>query len=78
MDTSYSLLYYQTDSVIDNLIYCMRSMKFDKIFYGSDYPDRSIKTSLEMSIDILKKKGLTDIQLKKILFENANNFFKWG
>ena len=56
----------------------MRSMKFDKIFYGSDYPDRSIKTSLDMSMKILKKKGLTDIQLKKILFENANSFFKWG
>ena len=78
MDISYSFLYYQSDSVIDNIIYCMRSMKFDKIFYGSDYPDRSIKTSLEMSMKILKKKGLTDTQLQKILFENSNSFFKWG
>ena len=77
MDFSYSLLYYQNNSTINDIIYCMKSMKFNKIFYGSDYPDRSIIKSYNMSIEILKKHGLSDLELNKILYLNANNFFNW-
>ena len=77
MDISYSLLYYRGSSVVDNLLYAMRSMRFDRIFYGSDYPDRSIKDSLDLSLKILLEKGLTNEELDKILSVNAINFFKW-
>ena len=75
MDFSYSLLYYQNNSTINDIIYCMKSMKFNKIFYGSDYPDRSIIKSYNMSIEILKKHGLSEKELNKILYLNANEFF---
>jgi len=77
MDFSYSLLYYRDSSVISDMIYCMKSMKFEKIFYGSDYPDRSIIKSYQMSIDVLKKYGLNDDELHKIMYLNASNFFNF-
>ena len=44
--TAYSLLYYLESNVSKDIIYAMKSMKFDKIMYGSDYPDRNIKDTL--------------------------------
>jgi len=77
MDFSYSLLYYKDNSTISDIIYSMKSMKFNKIFYGSDYPDRSIINSYKMSKDILIKHGLSDLELDKLFFSNSNKFFNW-
>jgi predicted TIM-barrel fold metal-dependent hydrolase len=77
MDTSYSLLYYRNSEVVKNMVYAMRSMKFDRIFYGSDYPDRDIEVSKNSSIAVLKEFGLNEDELTKILSTNAINFFKW-
>jgi predicted TIM-barrel fold metal-dependent hydrolase len=77
MDTSYSLLYYRGSAVIQNLVYAMRSMRFDRIFYGSDYPDRPIKDSLNLSIGLLRSEGLTQEEIEKILSGNVIKFFQW-
>ena len=77
LDTSYSLLYYQKSTVPINMVYAMHSMKFDRIFYGSDYPDRDINTSLRQSLDFLISQGLSDEQLSKIMGGNACKFFGW-
>jgi predicted TIM-barrel fold metal-dependent hydrolase len=76
-DISYSWLYYQSSSVIGDMAYAMRSMKFDRVFYGSDYPDRPIQISLDMSINLLKKHNLSEAEFKKIMFENARDFYNW-
>ncbi len=76
-DFSYSLLYYQMSSIPIDMIYAMRSMKFDRIFYGSDYPDRSISASLKLTLKILESQNLTESELDKIMFRNAQNFFLW-
>jgi predicted TIM-barrel fold metal-dependent hydrolase len=76
-DISYSWLYYQKSSIPVNMVYAMRSMKFDRIFYGSDYPDRPIATSLQQSLEFLAGQGLTDEQFAKIMSGNACDFFGW-
>ena len=70
MDTSYSLLYYRGSSIVKNMIYSMRSMKFERIFYGSDYPDRPVKESLDQSVEIFRTNGLCDEEINKILSLN--------
>ena len=75
MDCSYSLLYYQGSPTLKNLVYAMKSMKMNRIFYGSDYPDREIKESLELSCKVLREEGITGSELHKLLYENANIFF---
>jgi predicted TIM-barrel fold metal-dependent hydrolase len=76
-DISYSLLYYQKSSIPINMVYAMHSMKFDRIFYGSDYPDRPIGSSLHQSLEFLVEQALTESQLYKIMGGNACDFFKW-
>lgn len=76
-DFSYSLLYYQTSSVPADMVYAMRSMRFERIFYGSDYPDRPIGASLQMALDCLRKQGLSDSELTRVMSGNAQQFFGW-
>lgn len=76
-DFSYSLLYYQTSSVPGDMVYAMRSMKFERIFYGSDYPDRSVSVSLERSLEYLRGSGISGVELDKIMGSNAQRFFGW-
>ena len=77
MDLSYSLLYFQSSSIPDNMIYAMKSMKFNKIFYGSDYPDRSVTETLQKSLEFFESKKLTSKEVDKILFLNAKDFYGW-
>ena len=77
MDMSYSLLYYRSSAVPMNMVYAMRSMRFDKIFYGSDYPDRSLIESLNSSIEVLRANGVGEPELRKLLSGNACRFFGW-
>ena len=74
-DISFSLLYYMNSPVVNNLIYCMKSMNFNRIFYGSDYPDRGIKETLEQSINIFKKNHVDQINIDKLLFKNWKSFY---
>lgn len=76
-DFSFSLLYYQGSSVPTDMVYAMRSMKFERILYGSDYPDRSISVSLDRSLDFLKSQNITDDQLERIMFQNAREILGW-
>lgn len=76
-DFSYSLLYYQSSSVPKDMVYAMRSMRFKRIFYGSDYPDRTISDSLGGTLDYLSSQGLDKEELGKIMGLNAREFFGW-
>ena len=76
-DTSYSLLYYRNSSISSDIVYAMRSMKFDRIFYGSDYPDRTISNTIRESEIFLRNQGLNENELLKIMSSNAQKFFDW-
>jgi len=77
LDSSYSILYYQESSLCKDFIYAMKSMKFDKIFYGSDYPDRSIEDTFNQKLKIFKKHGVSEVQMGKVFYKNAYNFFQF-
>ena len=76
-DTSYALLYYRGSAVVQNMVYAMRSMRFERIFYGSDYPDRTVKDTLEKSYNLLKEYDLSEDEITKILYTNAKEFLDW-
>jgi len=77
LDFSYSLLYFEGSSVVQDIIFAMKSLRFNKVFYGSDYPDRSINISLNKTLDILHKHGLTEEEINKIMGKNIKSFFGW-
>ena len=77
-DFSYSLLYFQKSSVLNDILFAMRSLKCERLFYGSDYPDRSIADTIKQSLEILEGAGFTDAELDRLLFKNAKEFFNWN
>jgi predicted TIM-barrel fold metal-dependent hydrolase len=52
-------------------------MKFERIFYGSDYPDRTIFDTLKQSQKLMVEYGLNENEMSKILYSNAKEFFEW-
>jgi len=77
LDCSLSVMYYRGSHVEQDLIYAMKNLKFEKIFYGSDYPDRPIADTLRGSVEVFEKYGMTAWQIDKILYKNAQTFFEW-
>ncbi len=75
MDMSYSLLYYRGSSVPKDMVYAMRSMKFRRIFYGSDYPDRPLGDSLSLTLGLLRALGLDELEIRVLMHSNAEEFF---
>jgi len=69
-DVSYSLLYYASP-VLEALIYCMESIRYERVTFGTDYPDRPLKTSVERSLALLDKFGVTGEAREKLLWKNA-------
>ena len=45
-DISYSLLYYKSP-VVDSLFYALESIRYEKVLFGTDYPDRPLGISVE-------------------------------
>lgn len=78
LDMSFSLLYYRGSSVVSDLMYCFKSMRFERVFFGSDYPDRPIGESLDSSLLEFKRAKLSDAEQEKLLFLNAKEFFGWN
>ncbi len=74
-DISYSFLYFRESSLIKDMIYCFKSMKFERIFYGSDYPDRTILETFNMTEEIMNQHKLNKFEIKKILYHNAQKFW---
>ena len=74
-DISYSFLYYRGSDVPKNMAYAMKSMRYERVFYGSDYPDRSIQQTLTESLALFDQFDIDKADQKKILSTNANLFF---
>ena len=69
-DVSYSLLYYASP-VLEALLYCMESIRYERVTFGTDYPDRSLKTSIEKSLALLDRFGVKGEAREKVLWKNA-------
>ena len=78
LDLSYSWLYYRGSSVVQDLAYAVKSMRYSKIFYGSDYPDRTIANSINLCLESFANFGIDGKDLDKLLFTNARDFFGWN
>jgi uncharacterized protein len=76
LNFAYTLLYYRGSSVTQDLIYAIKSMRGDRIFYGSDYPDRELGKTLELTKEVFNNFNLADDLIEKVLFKNAEKFIK--
>ena len=74
LDFSYTLLYFKNSSIEKDIIFAFNSLKFDKIMFGSDFPDRTLKKTLEEINTVFKKYKISQFNKKKLFFENASLF----
>ena len=75
-DFSYSLLYFKNSPTFHNIIYAFKNMKYEKIMYGSDFPDRDIKTSLCNTMQLLEENVNDNSKIEKLMYKNAKDFYK--
>jgi predicted TIM-barrel fold metal-dependent hydrolase len=69
-DLSYSLLYYG-GPVVESLLYCLRSIRCERVTFGTDCPDRPLKESIKMSLAVLDRYGVAGDEREKLLWKNA-------
>ncbi len=69
-DLSYSWLYYEP-GVIADIAYCIRSMRGERVLFGTDYPDRGLPESIQRSLERLAEHGVDADLQRKILWQNA-------
>jgi predicted TIM-barrel fold metal-dependent hydrolase len=74
-DLSYSLLYYGSP-VVEALFYALKSIRYERVTFGTDYPDRPLKTSIEMSLALLDKHGVEGEARDLLLWKNAQELLK--
>lgn len=74
-DVSYSLLYYDSP-VVESLFYCLKSIRYERVLFGTDYPDRPLKTSVEMSLALLDRFSVTGDARDKLLWKNAQELLQ--
>jgi len=76
LDLSYTLLYYRDSSVLNDIAYAIKSIRAERVFWGSDYPDRPYEETVKLSMQEFKKMGLSDAYLKSVLRTNAERFLE--
>lgn len=74
LDLSYTLLYYRNSGVIKDIKYVIESMRAERIFWGSDYPDRHYNETVNLSVKEFDKMNLTGEVRKAVLEDNALHF----
>ena len=77
LDLSFTPYYFRESNIPENLIYACKSLKFDKIFYGSDFPEVSHNKSILGLSSQFKKYKVSNSDQSKIFFKNAQKFFKF-
>ncbi len=76
LDLSFSINYFKNSSIKDQLLFCCKSLKCNKIFYGSDYPELDLKKSIDMHEKNFLK-NFTKSEKNKIFYKNAKKFFNF-
>jgi predicted TIM-barrel fold metal-dependent hydrolase len=74
LDFSYSLLYFKESSIEEDIVFAFNSLKYEKIMFGSDFPDRSLDKTLKEIKKIFKKHKLKQKNINKLMYHNAIKF----
>ena len=75
-DISFSLLYYRTSSVLKDFIFSLENIRYERVLYGSDFPDRSIEKSIDMTTKILESFEISESDKLKLFYSNAMNLIE--
>jgi predicted TIM-barrel fold metal-dependent hydrolase len=71
LDLSYTLLYYRDASITCDIAYAIESIRGEKVFWGSDYPDRPYGETIELSRKTIGEWNLPEDYLKRFFEDNV-------
>ena len=74
LDLSFTILYYQNSLLKSTINFALNSIKYERVFWGTDYPDRSYGMSVDLVINEFKSMEIPEDQLGRILSKNALAF----
>lgn len=77
LDTSFSLLYYRGSGVELDLVYALKSLRYKRVMYGSDYPDRPIAASLSGTREVLSRATINAEDSDLLFFQNAQELLNY-
>lgn len=75
LDFSFTLLYFQGSSVPGDLVYAIKSLRGERVLYGSDYPDRGFAETLDASLAAFAGSGFSADTVDRIFYRNALDLF---
>ncbi len=76
IDISFTIPFWWESHVIQDLYFVMKHMNYERIFWGSDYPNHSLNESLSKFDLFCKKFEISAPDKAKILSENFNTFYQ--
>ncbi|MGK5093308.1 amidohydrolase family protein [Deltaproteobacteria bacterium TL4] len=74
LDLSFSLLYFRQSHLPQDIGYAIQSLKGKRIFWGSDYPDRSYHQTIQMSLDMIQTMNLENSIQQLVFRDNILKF----
>ena len=74
LDLSFTLLYYRNSQLNKDVEYILNSMKFEKVFWGTDYPDRPYKDTMRLSLQEFDNMSIPKEKRLLLLSANALSF----
>jgi len=74
LDLSYTLLYYRNASLTGDIAYAIESIRGERVFWGSDYPDRPYSETVNLSREMLEGMNLPGDCLKRVMEKNVRLF----
>jgi hypothetical protein len=75
LDTSFSLPYYINSSLETDFAFVLRSMKMNRIVYGSDHPYINLNDALTIHMKFFRKHRFEDKEIEKIMYQNSLQLF---
>lgn len=76
IDISFVIPFWWDSHVIQDLYFVMKNMNYDRIFWGSDYPNHSFEQALSMFDKFCEKYQINDTNKNKVLYENFRKFYQ--
>jgi predicted TIM-barrel fold metal-dependent hydrolase len=75
LDTSFSLPYYIGSSIEKDYAFVYKKMQAKRIVFGTDFPYDNSDEALQIHLDFFARHNFTEVEMDRILFENACELF---
>ncbi len=78
MDISFSLSYYAGSSVPQDIVYAVKSLRGERVFYGSDFPERGMEEAIGLARRLFEENNVEKETQQMVFFKNASYFLSKG